>query len=61
MKEKFYEITEEDNDSEEDFDQNKIKEYFKNPNKTKYEANIRNFNLSRYRFSEIKTQLKNKN
>lgn len=29
MKEKFYEITEEDNDSEEDFDQNKIKEYFK--------------------------------
>ena len=29
MKEKFYEITEEDNDSKEDFDQNKIKEYFK--------------------------------
>lgn len=29
MKEKFYEITEEDNDIEEDFDQNKIKEYFK--------------------------------
>ena len=29
MKEKFYEITEEDNDSEEDFDQNKIEEYFK--------------------------------
>ena len=33
-----------------------IKEYFKNPNKTKYEANIRNFNLSRYRFSEIENQ-----
>lgn len=29
MKEKFYEIAEEDNDSKEDFDQNKIKEYFK--------------------------------
>lgn len=34
MKEKFYEITEEDNDSEEDFDQNKIKEYFKSDRNT---------------------------
>lgn len=34
MKEKFYEITEEDNDSKEDFDQNKIKEYFKSDRNT---------------------------